>query len=98
MVATHNIQGLDKETVQALAAKYHLKRFAIFGSFARGEETEKSDVDVLVEWTGAPGWGGFMGLIEDIEKITGRRVDLASEDALHWYIKHKILADAKDLL
>ncbi len=55
--------------------KYGVKIIGIFGSFARGEQTEISDVDILVEVERPIGLE-FFGLWDEIEKILGLKVDL----------------------
>ena len=90
--------GVTQADIHALARKYGLSRLAVFGSFARGTQTQESDIDVLVEWHETPGMFGYMALKEEMESLTGRHVDMASENALHWFLKDKILGEAKDLL
>ena len=64
---------------------YPVKRAALFGSAARGELTEKSDVDMLVEFL--PGRGGinleYFGLHIDLEEAFGCPVDLLTYNALY---------------
>ena len=55
----------------------------LFGSFARGEETPKSDVDILVKLDYSKKIGlGYFGMICDLEEQLGRKVDLVSDDGL----------------
>lgn len=56
----------------------------IFGSFARGEESPESDVDILVRYTPGTVLGllGICELIEKLEDLLGRRVDLVEEGTL----------------
>ncbi|MBO7625351.1 MAG: nucleotidyltransferase family protein [Bacteroidales bacterium] len=56
----------------------------LFGSFARGEETPKSDVDILVEFDhGRPiGLFRYAGMWREIEELVGRKVDLVEEGTL----------------
>lgn len=57
----------------------------IFGSFARGEETSKSDVDILVRYLPGTCLGlfGICELVDKLEKLLGRRVDLVEEGTLY---------------
>ncbi|MBO4773323.1 MAG: nucleotidyltransferase family protein [Bacteroidales bacterium] len=59
----------------------------LFGSFARGEETPKSDVDILVEFDhGRPiGLFRYAGMWREIEELVGRKVDLVEEGSLRPY-------------
>ena len=62
----------------ALRAKYAVRSLAVFGSMARGDDHEGSDVDVLVTFEGPATFDNFMGLKLDLEDLFGRRVDLAT--------------------
>lgn len=64
---------------------------------ARGEDTVESDVDLLVEWQDWVSLSDWAGLQQDLENLLGRRVDIVSEKTLHWYIRDKVLAEAKPL-
>jgi len=54
---------------------------AIFGSYSRGENTDESDLDVLVEFDGSIGIR-FIDLAEEIEEIVGLKVDLVSRNGI----------------
>lgn len=62
----------------ALREKYRLESLAVFGSMARGEDREGSDVDVLVKSVGTPDFSRYMGLKLDLEDLLLRSVDLAT--------------------
>jgi predicted nucleotidyltransferase len=64
-----------------LQAKYPLSALAIFGSYARNEATESSDVDVLVELNGKIGIK-FIDLAEEIEACLGIKTDVISRNGL----------------
>jgi len=63
-------------------AQYPIKRAALFGSAARGETTESSDVDMLVEFLPNTRGLDFFGLRLDLEDALGRPVDLLTWNAL----------------
>ena len=67
---------------QEIAARYGVKRLALFGSAARDELGVSSDVDVLVEFTGPATFGGYMDLKFYLEDLLGRPVDLVTDKAL----------------
>ena len=79
-----------REKVLPLLRPY-VSRIAVFGSFARGEETSESDIDLLVELK-APekrprlGLGWFI-LEEELSKIMGRDVELIAEGSLSPYLR-----------
>ena len=64
-----------------LAAEYGVKRIGVFGSYAKGEPTPTSDVDLLVELERPIGFK-FMELAEFLERLLGRRVDLLTRAGL----------------
>ena len=66
----------------ALKAKYAVKSLAVFGSIARDDDHEKSDVDILVTFEGPATFDNFMGLKLDLEELFGRPVDLGTPDTL----------------
>lgn len=67
---------------QANLAELKVKRLGIFGSFARGDQTAKSDVDLLVEFSDSVGYFHFFEVQSFLAKILGRNVDLATKRAL----------------
>lgn len=65
-----------------LRAKYRVESLAVFGSMARGDDREESDVDILVRFQGKSTFDNFMGLKLDLEDLLGRRVDLLTPKCL----------------
>lgn len=55
--------------------QYSVKRIGLFGSYAKGEHNRSSDIDLLVEFR-RPTLDNFMGLIDYLEKLFGRKVDV----------------------
>jgi hypothetical protein len=66
-----------RERLPQLYEKYGVRRIALYGSFARDAQKTKSDVDLLVELSRPLGFQ-FVELAEYLEKILGRKVDLAT--------------------
>jgi predicted nucleotidyltransferase len=64
----------------------------IFGSYARGEEVEESDVDILVEFYEPIGWE-FIDFMEFLEEILDIEVDLVTTGALKPQLKDQILKE-----
>ena len=74
--------------------KFGVKRIGIFGSFARGEEREDSDLDVLVVFEeGQKTFDNYMNLKFYLEDLFGREVDLVTEKALKPQLKDIIMKD-----
>ncbi len=78
---------------EELKQKYKVKEIGIFGSFVRGENRKRSDVDILVEFEESIGLFEFMDLEEYIGKLLDRRVDLVSKRALKPRIGERILKE-----
>lgn len=73
--------------------RYDISRAAVFGSFARGENTQKSDIDILVEFLGKKSLLDLAGLKMDLEEILGRDVDVLTYNSLHPLLKERILKE-----
>ncbi|MBK5214278.1 MAG: nucleotidyltransferase family protein [Flavobacteriaceae bacterium] len=65
----------------ALVKKYSIKSLAIFGSFARNEQTKDSDLDILVDFNESIGIR-FIDLAEEIENQLGLKIDLVSRNGV----------------
>ena len=76
-----------------LCNSYQVARLGVFGSFARGEASEVSDVDILVEFTECPDLFHFVRLQERLARILGRKVDLVTPDALKPLIRDRVLSE-----
>lgn len=77
-----------------LADKFNVSRIGYFGSYATGDQTEKSDLDLLVEFSKPIGWE-FFTLEKFLEKELGLNVDLVTKAALKERIKVPILNQVK---
>ena len=72
-----------------------VRRLLIVGSAARGELRPDSDLDFIVEFKEAATFVGYMELIEILEQVLGRRVDLTTLKALRPEIAVHVLAEAR---
>lgn len=86
-----------RELILASAAKHGLCDVRVFGSVARGEETEQSDIDVLVNYIPTSDPLGFIDFQEEMQAMLHRKVDVVFERGLHWYIEGRIKAEARPL-
>jgi predicted nucleotidyltransferase len=82
-----------KAEAPALREKYRLASLAVFGSMARGDNREGSDVDILVTFEGKADFDRFMGLKLDLEDRFGRRVDLGTPDTLRPEMRAEVERD-----
>ncbi|HVG24118.1 MAG TPA: nucleotidyltransferase family protein [Thermoanaerobaculia bacterium] len=91
------ILGDKGEEILRIAGTHGVTSIRLFGSVARGDAGPESDVDFLIE-AGAGRTPWFpVGLIRDLEALLGRRVDVVSPNALHWYITERVLEEAVGL-
>jgi len=77
-----------------LTTKFNIDRIGYFGSFARNEETETSDIDIIVSFKKPLGWA-FFDLQSLLEKELNRKVDLVSVNALKEQLRDIILNEVK---
>ncbi|PKL49818.1 MAG: nucleotidyltransferase [Planctomycetes bacterium HGW-Planctomycetes-1] len=96
-MGTEEIIGKQREQILALAAKRGAFNVRIFGSVARGEAKPDSDVDFLVDLEEGRSLFDLGGLLYDLQNLLQRKVDVVTEAGLHWYIKDKIIKEAKSL-
>ncbi len=75
-----------------LNEKFKVREIGIFGSYVRGEESEESDVDILVDFYEPIGWE-FLDLKEFLEEILDKKVDLVTVGALKPQLREKILRE-----
>ena len=80
-----------------LEKNYKVKSIGLFGSFARNEANEDSDIDILVEFSENIGWE-FIDLKKFLEENLDREVDLVTIEALKPELKEDILRDVIYLL
>ena len=78
-----------KRIAVPIAQKYGVKKLALFGSYARGEQKDTSDIDFLIEKGKIQGWE-FYGFINNLEDDLGVHVDVLTYDGL----KKSLIADA----
>jgi hypothetical protein len=83
--------------LRELAAKHGVADVRVFGSMARGDATDASDVDLLVRPLPGTTLLDLGGLLMEAQALLGRRVEVVSERALHASIRERILAEAQPL-
>ena len=77
-----DVLGALREHKGALAREFGVAELTLFGSFARGDERENSDVDLLVRFDGPATSDRYFGAQFYLEDLLGRPVDLVTRDAL----------------
>lgn len=83
-----------KEEILRIAAKYGAYNVRVFGSVARGEARPDSDVDFLVELEPERTLLDQIALMQSLEELLGRKVDVTEPETLHELVRDKILLEA----
>ena len=87
------IKEIIKQHKKELEQRFKVKEIGVFGSYVRGEEKRRSDIDILVEFKEPVGLFEFMDLEEHFEKLLGGKVNLVSKKALKPRIGRYILEE-----
>lgn len=85
----------NEQRLAQLCRQYDVAVLKIFGSAARGEDTDESDVDLLVEFRGRKGLLDLVALENALSQELGRKVDLVTEASLSPYIRDGALESAR---
>jgi uncharacterized protein len=94
------IDGLlrtKRKKIIEVARKHGAYDLHVFGSLARSEGIEQSDIDFLVEVRPVHSPWFPAGLVADLEDLLGVPVDVVTRDGLHWFIKERVLEEARPL-
>ena len=86
-----------REEVLRLAESHGARNIRVFGSVARGEASDTSDLDLLVEWEAGRSLLDHVALVQDLEELLGTKVHIGTEPSLHWYVRDRILREATPL-
>ncbi len=97
MVTLEDLRYDKKAAILELAGLYGARGIRVYGSVARGEAGEESDLDLLVEWEPDRSLLDVIGLKQDLEELLGVTVDIGSERGLHWFIREDVLREAVPL-
>jgi predicted nucleotidyltransferase len=86
-----------RDEVLAIAARYGARNVRIFGSVARGDSGNLSDLDLLVKMDEGRSLLDLSGLVLDLRELLDIKVDVVSEDGLYWLLRRRILKEARPL-
>ena len=95
MKSTNEIEEILKHYKTELREKYKIKEIGIFGSYMRGEQTEISDIDVLVEFDEVPYLLTFLEIERYLERVLDIKVDLVEKMSLRSRIRERILHEVE---
>ncbi len=87
--------ALDINKIIEICRQHDISWLAVFGSVARGEATEKSDIDLLVRFAKPISLLSHIAVEEHLADALGRKIDLVTEEALSPYIRDYVMRDFK---
>ena len=83
-----------REAILCICAKHGAHNVRVFGSVARGEADEQSDIDLLVDMEPGRSLLDLGGLLMDLQALLGQKVDVVTERGLKPRIRERVLAEA----
>lgn len=96
MTFKYTLKKQRKEIYQ-IAQLYGAHNIRLFGSVNTESDKIDSDVDFLVDLEKGRSLLDLAGLVHDLQQLLNKKVDIVTENGLHWYIKEKILSEAEPL-
>ena len=99
----HDVLGIKslliskREEILRIAASHGARNVRVFGSVARGDADEKSDIDLLVEFEPGRSLLDHAGLWLDLQELLGCKVDVVSERGIKPRIRERVLREAVPL-
>lgn len=83
-----------RDDILRLVKKNKARNPRVFGSVARATATKRSDLDLLVDFDPDASAFDHVGLMQDLEEVMGRPVDVADPERLHWIVRPQVLFEA----
>lgn len=92
---TDKIYTLDeiKAIITPVAEKYDVEEVYLFGSYARGEATEKSDIDFVMNFSESISLFTYAEVIDDLENLFGKKVDIVSHNSAGPRLLYQIIEE-----
>ena len=90
--------GTLRKSIVPILKKNDVVRAGIFGSYSRGEQTRKSDIDLLIQFKGGKSLFDLVGLEHQLKVILKKKVDVLTYNSIHPLLKERILKDEVRIL
>ncbi|UBF29407.1 nucleotidyltransferase family protein [Kovacikia minuta CCNUW1] len=97
MKTLEELKQILSQNKPLLREHYRVTQLGIFGSYARGEQTADSDIDVLIDYEQAPTLFMLVELRDYLSNLTGMRVDVVSKNGLKPRIRKRVLSEVVHL-
>ncbi len=94
MLSAEKIREILRGCLPEIREKYGVTSIGIFGSYARGDESPDSDIDIIVEFDRPIGWE-LVDLTDYLESVLRHKVDLVIRRSLHPLIRDAILSEVQ---
>jgi hypothetical protein len=91
--SVEEVKAILKEHKAEVVQRYRVREIGIFGSFVRGEQKRRSDVDILVDYNGVPDLLEFINLERYLQRLLRKKVDLVRKAAIRKELKGRILKE-----
>ena len=93
----HPLIEAHRQEIIEIAERRGFSNVRVFGSMARGDATQDSDVDLLVTTKPKTTLVGLSGLVLDVEELLNRKVDVVTDDDIYHLLRDRILGEAVHL-
>lgn len=97
MLNLESLRSQWRDVILALAGKHGARNVRVFGSVARAEAADLSDLDLLVEMEPGRTYLDLVGFWQDLEETLGCRVDVLTDGGISPHLRERIYEDAKPL-
>ena len=87
-----------KKRILGILESHGVAKAALFGSIVRGEMTNESDIDLLIEFAGRKSLLDLVGLKLDLQERLGKKVDVLTYKSIHPLLRDKILSEQEIIL
>ena len=94
---TSKVLEEKRDQILRIASRHGAHNIRVFGSVARGDADESSDIDLLVDFKPDRSLLDHAALVLDLEELLGRKVDVVTEKGIYWLLRRRILKEARAL-
>jgi predicted nucleotidyltransferase len=96
-IVLYDVLQEKRDVILKMASEHGIQNVQIFGSVARKEDGSTSDLDLLVEFEKGRSLFDLIRFKQDVENLLDIKVDVVTENAIHWSMKEVVLNEAIQL-